>query len=244
MIERQETLRVFVGYDSAEDQAYQVCAQSILDHASVPVLIVPLDKRRLRHAGLYRREWYADGVQRIDASDGRPFSTEFAFTRFLVPALCQWFGAAIFCDCDFLWRADIAELARLYDPSHAVQVVKHDHRPTEAVKMHGISQHHYLRKNWSSLILWNCEHPSNLMITPDRVNQERGQWLHAFDWLRPDQIGSLPQVWNWLESESDSNIDPKAVHFTGGGPWHAGFEDVSYADEWRSVLLRLNGNQT
>jgi hypothetical protein len=132
--------------------------------------IEPLDERRLRHAGLYRREWTYEDGQYYDTRDRKPFSTEFSFTRFLVPSLCQWRGVALFCDCDFLWRTDVAELFALHDPSFAVQVVKHDHNPSETVKMEGQAQTRYLRKNWSSLMLWNCDHPSNLMLTPHKVN--------------------------------------------------------------------------
>lgn len=232
-------LRILIGYDSRERAAYDVCVQSLLDHASIPLAIEPLDERLLRHAGLYRREWTYEDGQYYDTRDRKPFSTWFSFTRFLVPALCQWRGVALFCDCDFLWRSDVAELFALHDPSFAVQVVKHDHRPEETVKMEGQVQTKYLRKNWSSLVLWNCGHPSNLMLTPHKVSLERGQWLHAMSWTEPHEIGSLPEAWNWLEGTSSLAIDPKAVHMTRGGPWMPAWQDVAYASEWRDVAGRI-----
>lgn len=234
------SLRVFIGYDSRERAAYDVCVQSLLDHASIPLAIEPLDERRLRHAGIYRREWTYEDGQYLDARDGKPFSTEFSFCRFVVPALCQWRGVALFCDCDFLWRSDVADLLDLYDPGFAVQVIKHDHRPEETVKMEGQAQTRYLRKNWSSLIIWNCEHPSNLLLTPDKMNTERGQWLHAFGWLEPHEIGALPVGWNYLVGTNTSKDDPNpsAVHFTKGIPPMPGRERDEYAGEWLDVWQR------
>lgn len=239
----KEPLRIFVGYDSREHVAWEVCRSSILKHASVPVTIERLDMRKLRHAGLYRRHWRLEEGQQIDAADGRPFSTEFAFPRFLVPALMQWRGVALFCDCDFLWRADVAELFALHDPTMAVQVVKHDHKPPEAFKMEGQSQGHYHRKNWSSLVLWNCGHAENLLLTPDSVNTQPGQWLHAFDWLPVTALGALPINWNALDGVC-GGLEPKAVHFTSGGPWHAGHEACAYAAEWRAEADRIGFGHT
>jgi hypothetical protein len=232
-------LRIFVGYDSREHAAFEVCRSSLLRYASVPLVIEALDARKLRHAGLYYRNWIERAGQQIDVSDDRPFSTEFAFTRFLVPAIVQWNGPALFCDCDFLWRADVAELFGLFDATKAVQCVMHQHRPPEVVKMDGQSQGHYHRKNWSSLVLWNCDHPENLLLTPERVNMESGQWLHAFDWLRSAAIAGIPINWNWIENVSSPDIVPKAVHFSAGGPWHQGFEHCAFADEWREEAARI-----
>ena len=228
--------RVFVGYDSREREAYEVCVASLRKHASIPLLIEPLDERRLRHAGLYWRDWRHEHGQFIDGRDRLPFSTEFSFSRFLAPALCQWQGGpALYCDGDFLWRGDVAGLFALADPSFAVQLVKHDHQPAETVKMEGQAQTRYYRKNWSSCVLWHPRHAANLMLTPRIVSSSRGQWLHAFQWLEEREIGGLPEAFNWLEGTSDPAIDPVAVHLTRGGPWQPDWQDVAYAQEWRSV---------
>ena len=130
----------------------------------------------------------------------------------------------------------MGELFALANPKYAVMVVKHDHIPTEVEKMDGMAQTRYGRKNWSSLILWNLAHPLNRDLTADVVNQETGGWLHWFSWLPNDAIGSLPLEWNWLVGHSPPDIDPKAVHFTEGGPWFEKYRGVPYAEEWRRAL--------
>jgi hypothetical protein len=164
-------------------------------------------------------------------------STEFALTRFLVPALCraEW---AVFCDCDFLWRTDIDELLALADPRYAVMVVQHDYTPVEQFKMDGQIQLTYPRKNWSSLVLWNCLHPAHSVL-PELVNTWTGRRLHGFEWLDDKLIGALPEAWNWLEGHSSPALDPKAVHFTRGTPDLPGYEQVPYAGEWHRVHAEI-----
>ncbi len=224
--------QVFVGFDPREVDAYQVAVHSLRAHcpdAAVEPLLLP----HLRGLGLYRREHERRDGRLWDVISGAPMATEFAITRFLVPHLARadW---AIFCDGDFLWRADVRELVALADPRYAVMVVPHDYRPLEAIKMDGQVQTRYARKNWSSLMLWNCRHPAHAVL-PDLVNQWPGRRLHGFEWLDDPEIGTLPEAWNWLEGHTSPAIDPKAVHFTRGTPDMAGYEDIDYADEWRAV---------
>ncbi len=230
------SLRVFIGYDSREQDAYNVCVTSLLKHSTVPLSIEPLNEPRLRHAGLYWRDWRNEEGQFVDTRDGKPFSTTFSFTRFLIPSLCRWNGIALYCDCDFLWRDDIGLLFGEFDQQFAAQVVKHDHVPNELTKMEGQVQTRYYRKNWSSLILYNCGHPSNYILTPHRVNNERGNWLHGFSWLGDHEIGSLESKWNWLSGISYDGINPSAVHFTKGTPTMPGHENDPYAAEWFKYL--------
>jgi hypothetical protein len=115
--------------------------------------------------------------------------------------------------------------------------VKHDYVPRNAVKMDGQKQVSYPRKNWSSCILWNCGHPSNKALTKDIVSEESGAFLHRFQFLKDEEIGELPLEWNWLEGEYDKPETPPAViHFTNGGPWFENWQDVDYAELWRSYL--------
>ena len=233
-----EPFPIFVGWDPREEDAYQVCKKSLIRNSSVPLCVRKLDRRKLSwpgDQGIFTRKWAFEDGQRVDALDGKPFSTEFSFTRFLVPVLQQYEGWALFFDCDFLWRGDVAELIALRDDKFAVQVVQHNHTPKESIKMDGCAQTRYYRKNWSSLVLWNCGHPSNLNLTRQTVNTESGSWLHAFQWLHDEEIGALPEEWNWLEGSSDPSIKPKAVHYTRGGPWFPAYSDVIYADEWYRV---------
>lgn len=235
-------LDIWIGWDSREDIAFEVCRHSLVRTSAWPLHIAPLRQNALRHMGLYTRAAYGTEVKK-DIWDDKPFSTEFTFTRFLVPALQQYEGWALFCDCDFLFREDVQEVFELADPKYAVMCAKHRHEPTEAQKMDGQVQSRYPRKNWSSFVLWNCSHPANQILTPDVVNAKDGSWLHGFRWLEDAQIGALPLSWNWLEGSSDPTTDPKAVHFTRGGPWFPEWQDVAYADEWRRErdMLRSRG---
>jgi len=172
----------YIGYDRSEHAAYEGCRWSMARRSSLPVHSIKLDQRALRYNGLYRRA--PEENTRIDCFDGKPFSTEFSFTRFLVPALAQYQEWALFSDCDFLWQNDVARLWEMRDERYAVMVVKHQHRPSEETKMQGQAQQVSPRKNWSSLILWNCAHEANRRLTVDAVNVEPGSWLHGFGWLR------------------------------------------------------------
>ena len=216
-------LRIYVGWDSREDIAYQVCKRSLEQHSSIPLQIVPIKQDDLRLRGLYWRG--------PDAMS----STEFSFTRFLTPYLAGYTGWAVFVDCDFLFRKDIAGLLDYRDTSKALYCVKHDYMPKETVKMDGQAQTQYPRKNWSSFMFINCGHEQVQTLTPDVVNNESGLFLHRFNWLTDDAIGSLPVTWNYLEgwhTAADCE-DPTAVHFTRGGPWFEEYQSVEYASEWK-----------
>lgn len=217
-------MKVFIGWDSREDIAYQVCKASILRHTSIPVDIQPVVQSELRQRGVYTRE-------------NDPFSsTEFSFTRFLTPYLAGYTGWAVFMDCDFLFRGDIAGLMDYADGAKACLTVQHDYRPSETVKMDNKAQHQYPRKNWSSFMFINCAHPQVKALTPEVVNRESGMFLHRFQWLTDDVIGSLPIAWNYLEGwyTRDHCPNPIAVHYTRGGPWFPGYQDVEYAEEWKA----------
>ena len=215
-------LRVFIGWDSREDIAYQVCRKSILRHASIPVDIQPIKQSELREHNLYWREF-------------DPFSsTEFSFTRFLTPYLAGYNGWAVFVDCDFFFRGDIAGVLDYVDGAKAAFLVKHDYRPTETTKMDGQVQTVYPRKNWSSFMFINCGHEQVKALTPEVVNRRSGMYLHRFEWLSDDVIGELPISWNYLEGwhTRDQCPNPIAVHFTRGGPWFKDWQDVEYGREW------------
>lgn len=238
---------VWIGADSREEIAYRVCKRSIERRTSTPVYIRPLRQKALRYVGLYTRGSHLDDGVLVDDIDGKPFSTEFAFTRFLVPALQQYEGWAMFCDCDFLFRRDISDLWDLRDDRYAAMVVKHRHIPRDDTKMDGARQDKYERKNWSSLVLWNCGHEWNKEhLTVDYVNQTDGGRLHAFSWLyNTEHIGSLPHGWNFLEGRECvecaalEDRDIRAVHYTRGGPWFEGWQNVEYAADWEEERRNL-----
>jgi hypothetical protein len=227
---------IWIGYDAREAVVYAVCEFSLRARTTDPLRIQPIGQP----AGMYTRRWHLDDSgRRVDSQDGRPFSTEFAFSRFLVPALMKYQGWAIYCDCDFLFQADVARLWGLRDVRFAVQCVQHRHAPSPGSKMDGRSQAAYPRKNWSSLVLWNCAHPANGALTVDAVNARPGRWLHGFQWLPDAAIGALPVEWNWLSGWSPVDAEPMAVHYTVGGPWFAECQDVPLADRWTSERERM-----
>lgn len=214
--------RIYVGWDSRQQRAYDVCRHSILRHAAERPGVLPLRQRELRDQGVYWRD--EDALA----------STEFTYTRFLVPYLVGYEGWALFMDSDFLVTGDIGGLFELADPRYAVQCVHHDYRPSESTKMDGMAQTSYPRKNWSSLVLWNCGHDANRRVTPTLVNEESGAFLHRFQWLDDGLIGRIPDTWNWLEgwAEMPRAGVPKGIHFTRGGPWFEGWGHVAYGKLW------------
>lgn len=236
-------MRLWIGYDPREDIAFRVCRASVLRYyPDAKTEKLSLDSPDITR--VYSRKFTTEHGQYIDALTGQPFSTEFSFSRFLIPRLEGYRGWAAYCDCDFLFRGDIRDLYDLADDRFAVMVVPHDHVPAEAMKMDGVKQTRYFRKNWSSMMLINCGHSSNARLTPDKVNTMPGTWLHGFQWLDEGDIGTLPEEWNWLVGK-EKPISPtthyrvsteiKAIHMTEGGPWFAGFERCPYANEWRAI---------
>ena len=227
--------RVFIGWDRREPIAYDVASFSLKRHATIPVEITPIKLDELRTRGLYRR------------SEDPLASTEFTYSRFLTPFLAGFKGWALFCDCDFLWLGDVAGLSGFMNSDKALYCVQHDYRPTETTKMDGQVQTVYPRKNWSSLMLFNCEHPAVKALTPDVVNLETGAYLHRMQWARDEDIGALPITWNWLEgwNEKPAKGTPNVVHFTRGGPWFAEWQNVDYGDLWleeRDALARASSS--
>ena len=226
-------VRIFVGYDSRTPAAFWILRASILRH-SPEVQVYPIVQQLLRMQGRYYRP--PDPLA----------ATEFTYTRFLVPYLANYEGLALFMDCDMLVRGDLVELFDEFcQKGEAVSCVQHDHHPPEDTKMAGEVQTLYPRKNWSSLVLYNCGHPANCKLSVASANQMSGAELHQFKWLKDHEIGSLPLEWNWLEGwntvEECSN--PKVVHFTRGIPGiHPGYSHVAYAQEYLDFANTLKGD--
>jgi len=215
-------VKLFVGYDSREDIAWQVCRHSILRHAGGGVEVIPIRQSELRELALYTRPTDAGA------------STEFSLTRFLTPYLAAQPGWAIFCDCDFLFTSDVREVLVGLDPAKAVYCVKHEYVPAHAIKMDGKMQAVYPRKNWSSFMLFNCDHPDVKALTPAIVNSASPAYLHRFEWIKdPESVGELDCDWNFLEGEFPKpECTPRVIHFTNGGPWFEQWQDCDYAELW------------
>ena len=225
---------VFIGWDDREKTAYEVCKYSIEKHTRCGVKIIPLYHKELRKQGYFKRPWLtqAHDGNRIDLVDGKPFSTEFSHTRFLVPELMNYKGWALFVDCDMLFRCSVKEIFALADDRYAVMCVKHRQNVKNTHKMDGSVQEKYHRKNWSSFMLINCGHPSNKSLTKEIVNAADGGWLHSFSWLQDHEIGELPNEFNWIDGTSPGNVHPKVIHYSEGGPWFSDHQDCAFADVW------------
>ncbi len=238
----KKPLRYYIGYDPRDTLAFEVCAASVLKHASVPVEIIPLKDWDMRARGIYWRGFRIDrNGQRYDDRDGLPASTEFSYLRFLIPII-EEFGDewVLWSDADMMWRGDVAELLGLIEPGKAVMCVKHDHRPPETTKITGNIQRFYLRKNWSSVMLMR---PSgNRDLTKYAANNQSKDWLHQLSWLSDEEIGALPEAWNWLSGWSSPDIDPKVVHHTRGTPDIPKYKDEPFAEEWWAVLRESGTN--
>lgn len=224
----EHVLRIFIGYDPVESVAWHTMAHSILARSSRPLALVPVNVANLRD--IFQRP--RDPKQ----------SNEFSFTRFLVPHLAGYQGLAAFFDCDQLLRVDVAELFAVAeaDPSKAVHVVQHDYEPKDEIKYLDTVQYRYPRKNWSSVVLWNCGHAANRRVTPEFVNTATAMELHRFQWLRDDQIGALNVRWNWLVGEyAEPPADVKLVHWTVGGPYFSEYREADFAGEWFAERERM-----
>ncbi len=224
-----EIIKIFIGYDPVESVSWHTLTHSILRRSSRPVAFIPINLNNLK--GIYKRE--RDPKQ----------SNEFSFSRFLVPYLSNYEGLAVFLDCDMMLRTDIADLFDVIDSESdkALYVVKHDYEPRDNVKYLNTIQYQYPRKNWSSVVLWNCAHPSNKIVTPDYVNNESPMVLHRFSWLDDDEIGNLDLKWNWLVGEYlNPPDDVKNVHWTIGGPYFDEYKSTDFASEWFSERESMN----
>lgn len=223
-------IRIFIGYDPREAVAYHVLVHSIQTRASQPVSIAPLLLSQLR--GVFHRPRHP--LQ----------STDFSFSRFLVPSLCGFEGWALFVDCDMLVLDDIAGLWALRDERYAVMVVKHNHVPREDKKFLGAPQSAYHKKNWSSVMLFNTARCRAL--SPEYVNAASGLDLHQFLWLGDDAlIGELPPRWNHLVGYDEPVDNPALVHFTLGGPYFKDSRRCRYSADWfwaREDMLNAGDN--
>jgi len=223
-------IRIFIGFDPRETVAFHVLSHSIHARASKPVAVAPLMLSQLD--GLMWRE--RNPLQ----------STDFSFSRFLVPSLCDFEGWALFMDCDMLVLDDIANLWELRDDRFAVQVVKHDHQPEETTKFLGAPQTKYEKKNWSSVMLFNCA--KCRALTPEYVNSASGLDLHRFNWLDSEGlVGEIPHNWNLLVGydEPIPAEDVSNVHYTIGGPYFEEYENTDYSAEWfdeKDAMLRCD----
>ena len=218
--------KIYIGYDSRHPIASKVCEYSLRKHSK------DLDIELLKLSDLEQLYW----------REYKDQSTEFTYTRFLVPYLQDYNGWALFCDNDFLFLKDVTKIFELADDKYAVMCCQHDYTPRAITKMLGKKQVPYKRKNWSSLMLINCGHESVKKLDLSTVSEQSGKYLHQFEWLKPHEIGSIPRHWNWLVNWYKENDEdkPSALHFTEGGPW---IVDSEYKDLWLKYKKQMENNK-
>ncbi|WP_051677258.1 hypothetical protein [Bradyrhizobium sp. URHD0069] len=231
---------VWLGWDPREASAFAVARKSCRHHLTRPIPIYGLLLDDLIGMGLYQRpiEYRASAADKPvmwDVVSDAPQSTEHANSRFFVPMLAKT-GWALFCDGDVMFRGNVARLFDQLSPDKAVYCVWHNHDPKPGIKMDNQVQTSYGRKNWSSVIAFNCDHPANKALTLDVLNKTPGRDLHRLFWLADSDIGELDQAWNYLVGHTDPEISATIAHFTSGIPDMPGYEDCQYADEWRMQL--------
>lgn len=239
-----DKLDIYIGFDPREATSYSVCKHSIqMNHVwkvdGTRIQIHPIVLDHVREQKLYNRIHDVKDGQLYDRISDAPMSTEFAITRFLVPELNRFNGFAVFMDSDMILRADIADILHEVeeDPGKAVYCVKHSHNPKNAVKMDGVIQTLYKRKNWSSVMVFDCSHEKH-QVLPELVNTVPGRDLHAFSWLEDDEIGELSKDWNYLvgHTELGRGVEPKIVHWTDGSPEFPDYRNAEYSNEWFALL--------
>ena len=219
-----KNVKIYIGFDQRESVAYHTFVQSLIDHASIPLDITPLAVKTLKGY----EEKHEDK------------SNDFVYSRFLTPFLNDFKGWAIFVDGDMICQTDIKELLDLRDNSKALQVVKHDYKTKANQKYLGNINQDYPRKNWSSVILWNCAHPKHKLLTPNFIANESGKYLHRFSWLEDSEIGGLPKEWNWLATEYPNNDQANIIHYTLGTPCFKDYRDTEMSDIWLKKYDRMN----
>jgi len=219
-----DCIKIVVGFDQREAIAYHTFSQSVLEKSSLPVLFLPLSMNTLKGY----KETHNDK------------SNDFVYSRFLTPYLHNFEGWAIFADGDMVCQSDIKELWDLRDETKALQVVMHDYKTKFNQKYLGNTNENYPRKNWSSLILWNCSHPKHKVLTPDFISSQTGKYLHRFSWLDDEDIGKLPIDWNWLAIEYPNNPKAKIIHYTLGTPCFKDYRNTEMAVTWHEVQQKVN----
>ncbi len=227
---------VWIGYDPLEDVAAKMLAHSIRSGTKMKDLkIIPIVRDELLAHDLCNRPIDPNG------------STQFSITRFMVPHLMGYNGIGIFLDCDMLITRDIKEMFDLFDPLYAVQVCKHEYTPSSDVKMGGLPQSSYPRKNWSASMIYNCNHMYTKRLTQPIVETSSPKYLHRFEWLPNGLIGGLPLEFNFLVGEQEDDLDhhiiPFNIHHTLGAPIFRDCQDVPYADYWKSQFYETFGRK-
>lgn len=239
---------IFVGYDEREHEVFQVCKHTLEKNSSVPIKVHKLHHKPLRDAGFFKREWKIDQKgQYHDLVDERPFSTQFTFTRFLLPELWNTINdpnkspLIMFVDCDFLYLSDIGKMFKeiedyktRYGARHGVYCVQHNYEPNNTKKMDNVEQSKYNKKLWAAMMVFDMEFKGNEKLTADVVNTSSGRDLMQLFWLNDvSEIGQIDEKWHFIPNHSEKNTNEiSAIHYTEGGPWFPNYRNCKYGNLW------------
>lgn len=242
------TYHIFIGYDEREHETFQVAKHTLLKHSTVPLRIHKLHHRDLRNAGLFDRPWtITESGQYVDQRDGKPFSTQFSHTRFLLPELWRNIPDAdksplvMFVDCDFLYLEDIGEMFKKIETNRIknnnkapIYCVQHNYKPVSQIKMDNLEQSSYNMKLWSAMMIFNMDSKDNEHLIPEVVNNESGRYLHNFGWVTDlKTIEPIDEKWHFVPNHSEKNTGHiGAIHYTEGGPWFKNYRNCRYAQPW------------
>lgn len=219
----EELMRIYIGYDEKLKEQYNMCEYSIRKHCK-DVEIIKLDKNDLIARGLYTR------INNImDATD-------FSMTRFFVPYLNDFEGVALYIDSDFIMTRSVKEIFDSFDKTNAIALVKHNYVSKFDEKANGKVNLRYPRKNWSSLMMFNCGHPSNKILNLEYLNNTDSTMLHSISWLPYPEVGEFPQDYNFLVGEYEKI--PLGLHYTIGEPK----PDSDFYNEWIELKNEMNKN--
>jgi hypothetical protein len=215
-LSKGKPLNIYVGYDSNMNDLEGVCKLSILksieeslgggkwnNYLEFKPEIKILDIAKLPD---YNRE-YANQ------------STEFTYSRFLIPYLENYEGFSLFVDNDFIFTKTPLSMFNYLSPDDAVACIKYPHYEHDATKFDGEVNIDYPCKLWSSMMFFNNGHEDCKKLTPEVVNTWTGKQLHQFEWT--DKISEIPQKYIFVEGydNPEEKWDYTGIHYTRGGPW-------------------------
>ena len=165
-------------------------------------------------------------------------STEFTYSRFLIPYLENYEGFSIFLDDDILFDGSILPMFYFMNPDDAVACIQYDFDKYVDTKFNGEKNVSYPKKLWSSLMIFNNGHEDCKKLTPEVVNTESGKYLHQFEWT--DAISEIPEWFVFTEGHDteETKWRPLAVHYTRGGPWIEGMDtsEIQHLNIYEKLL--------
>lgn len=191
-------LSIYIGFDPRQPLAYNVMAHSVASRLTRPAAIVrlQLDQLPITRMGL----------------------TEFTYSRFLAPFLCDYDGYSLFLDADMIALTDVGEILKDVDPTAAVSVVMHEaifERP--------------------SLMVFNNKRCT--MLTPAFLDDPSTNPFNLPGWA--SKVGALPKDWNHVVGYNPQNNAAKVVHYTAGIPCWPETDNCEWAEAWHLERMAM-----